>query len=165
MHAYATVVYNDDPWPTAHGSKIYYWLPCIFSGWALISGDIPTLIIMSTTPPATASITDQRLLCRDRMFPTKHVPDLPRTCCSLSIDYASETELPALRRMVLDSARRGDNVGLDEYEGCGDVDDVGSKDDAFSLLINTSEMFVARHLDCDDEPQAFILLQPCMYTR
>jgi len=127
---------------------------------------------MSETKSTAASANNQRdRLCRDRLFPTKHVPDLPRTCCGLSIDYASERELPVCRRLVLDSANRGDNVGLDEYEGIDDADageDVNHKllDDSFSLLVNTSEVFVARGLrDDNDEPQAFIFIQPSLYTR
>ena len=72
--------------------------------------------------------------------------------------------------MVLDSARRGDNVGLDEFQeddkdsGSGfDGDDVADNE-GFQVLLLTSELFVGRRPD-SDEPEAFIVVQPCMYAR
>jgi len=62
-------------------------------------------------------------LCRDRMYVTRHVAGLPRTCRHVGdvtgVEYARVDELDECRRMIEQSATRGDNVGLDQY--CIDV--------------------------------------------
>jgi hypothetical protein len=115
--------------------------------------------------PAAGGSGSKQLRC-NRGYPAKIVPDRPRTCCGLLVDYATEDLLPACRRMVLESAKRGDNVGLDEFEdesetSGGSIEEVH---DAFYWLFTGSEVFVGRRPD-DDEPQAFIVIQPCMYAR
>jgi len=71
------------------------------------------------------------------------------------VGYALVDELAACRRMIGESATRGDNVGLDEY-----VDERQLR-----LLLDASEIFVARSRDHRPAPQAFIVVQPCLLTR
>jgi len=94
-------------------------------------------------------------LCGDRMYVTRHVTDLPRRCAAadLLIDYARLDELDHCRQLVLDSATRADNVGLDEYES-----------DRLQILLQCSEIFAARSRDAG-LPQAFIVIQPCLLAR
>lgn len=91
---------------------------------------------------------------KDRLFPTKRIVDLPRACAGLAVEYATEDDLTDCRRMIVDSARRGDNVGTDEFDG----------EEAFANVLRHSEVFVARGF-ATSEAKAFIVIQPCLYIR
>jgi len=95
-------------------------------------------------------------LCRDRMYMTRHVTDLPRDCRvgGLLVDYARLDELDECRRVVYDSATRADNTGLDEFHN----------DHDFEFLLHGSEIFAARSRDTG-RCEAFIVIQPCLLTR
>lgn len=97
-------------------------------------------------------------LCQDRMYVTRHVTDLPRRYSvgglAVLLDYARVDELDSCRQLIDDSATRADNVGQDEYHS----------DDDYELLLQCSEIFVARSLDTG-RPEAFVVIQPCLLTR
>jgi len=90
------------------------------------------------------------------MYVTRHVTDLPRDCSvrDLLVDYARVDELVICREIVHDSARRADNVGLDQFQTHHD----------FQLLLQCSEIFAARSRETGS-PEAFIVIQPCYLTR
>ena len=96
------------------------------------------------------------VLCRDRMYVTRHVTDLPRRCGAggLLVDYARLDQLDQCRRIIRDSATRADNVGLDEFDSEHD----------FHVLLQCSEIFEARSRDTG-RPEAFIVIQPFLLTR
>jgi len=95
-------------------------------------------------------------LCRDRMYSTRHVTDLPRRCChgDFLVDYARLDELGICRQVVQGSAARADNVGVDQFQN--DYD--------FEILLQISEIFAARSRDTG-RPEAFIVIQPFLLTR
>jgi hypothetical protein len=68
--------------------------------------------------------------------------------------------------MVIDSARRGDNVGLDEFGDIGTTgDDIRKVEETMqTVLLDPSEVFVA-HQKESCEPEAFIVIQPNTLTR
>jgi len=89
------------------------------------------------------------------MYVTRHVTDLPRRCGGeLLIDYARLDELDVCREVVRESAKRADNVGLDQF--LSDYD--------FELLLQCSEIFAARSRGTG-RPEAFLVIQPCFLTR
>ena len=96
-------------------------------------------------------------LCRDRMYVTHHVTDLPRRCSvgGLLVDYARLDELDDCRQVARHSATRGDNVGINECR---------NDDERFEILLQSSEIFAARSRDTG-RPEAFIAIQPCLVTR
>jgi len=97
-------------------------------------------------------------LCRDRMYVTRHVTDLPRRCCvgdtDLTVEYARLDEHDRCRQVACYSANGAENVGLGQLENDRD----------FQILLQCSEIFVARSRHTG-RAEAFIAIQPCLLAR
>ena len=105
-------------------------------------------------------ISGDDLVWRDRTFPTKsldaHLRDYRFSDhVTMHVDYACAKDIPACRQMALDSATRGDNVGLGEHD----------RDETFEMLTWYAEVFACRRSGQPEVIDAFILIGPSGTSR
>jgi len=115
---------------------------------------------LSREPPLSAEqvamTSSSTALCRDRMYITCQISDLPRSCCAgdLLVDFAHFAELDDCRKIVEDAATRADNVATDWV----------ARDRDLPILLQCSEIFAVRSRNTG-RFEAFVAIQPCLLTR